>query len=57
MFCFPVELPSVALVGLIVKMADIEHRLTSGTNENIELSALISAFYVTRDLVPIDTET
>jgi replication factor C subunit 3/5 len=44
-------------VGLIIKMADIENRLASGTNENIQLSALLSAFITARDLVPVDTES
>ncbi|XP_021922630.1 replication factor C subunit 5 isoform X2 [Zootermopsis nevadensis] len=52
-----IELPSSALVGLIIKMADIENRLASGTNENIQLSALLSAFIFARDLVPVDTES
>lgn len=56
-FIFLVELPSPALVGLIIKMADIENRLASGTNENIQLSALLSAFITARDMVPVDTES
>lgn len=52
-----IEFPSPALVGLIIKMADIENRLASGTNENIQLSALLSAFITARDLVPVDTES
>jgi hypothetical protein len=56
-FDFLVELPSAALLGLIITMADIENRLASGTNENIQLSALLSAFITARDLVPVDTES
>jgi len=44
-------------VGLIIKMADIENRLASGTNENIQLSALLSAFIVARGLVPAEAES
>ncbi|KAJ4439616.1 Replication factor C (RF-C) subunit [Periplaneta americana] len=51
---YKIELPSAALVGLIIKMADIENRLASGTNENIQLSSLLSAFIFARDLVPVD---
>jgi hypothetical protein len=54
---FLVELPSAALVGLIIKMADIENYLASGANENIQLSALLSAFIFARDMVPADTES
>ncbi|KAJ9586590.1 hypothetical protein L9F63_028367 [Diploptera punctata] len=57
LFVHRIELPSVALIGLIVKMADIEQRLASGTNESIQLSGLISAFVTARDLVPVDSET
>jgi hypothetical protein len=56
-FIFPVELPSPVLVGLIVKMADIENCLASGTNENIQLSALLSAFIIARGLVPAEAES
>jgi hypothetical protein len=56
-FVFLVELPVAALVELIVVMADIENHLASGTNENIQLSALLSAFITARDLVPVDTES
>jgi len=44
-------------VGLIIKMADIENRLASGTNENIQLSALLSAFIIARGLVPTEAES
>lgn len=57
LFVHRIELPSAALVELIVKMADIENRLASGTNENIQLSALLSAFVMARDLVPLDSES
>ncbi|KAK7794516.1 hypothetical protein R5R35_004732 [Gryllus longicercus] len=51
-----IELPPLAAVTLLIKMADIEHRLASGTDENIQLSSLISAFHIARDLVPINSE-
>ncbi|PSN45047.1 Replication factor C subunit 5 [Blattella germanica] len=57
LFIHRIELPSEALVGLIVKMADIENRLMSGTNEGIQLSGLLSAFITARDLVPSEIET
>lgn len=46
-----VEFPSSVRIHLLVKMADIEHRLASGTSEKIQLSALIAAFQVARDMV------
>lgn len=45
---FPVNLPSEVLTELLVKMADIEYRLTSGTPENLQLSALVGAFHLAR---------
>lgn len=51
-FVHKVEIPSKASVGLLIKMADIEYRLASGTDENIQLSALISAFHCARGMIP-----
>lgn len=42
------NLPSEVLSELLVKMADIEYRLTSGTPENLQLSALVGAFHLAR---------
>lgn len=51
-FCFSlVDFPSSVRVHLLTKMADIEYRLSVGTNEKIQLSSLIAAFQVTRDLI------
>ncbi|KAL3278809.1 hypothetical protein HHI36_016332 [Cryptolaemus montrouzieri] len=50
-----IELPFDVMIPLISKMADIEYRLASGTNENIQLTALISAFQAVRDISPPDT--
>ncbi|KAK2837999.1 hypothetical protein Q5P01_015211 [Channa striata] len=38
-------------IGLLIKLADIEHRLASGTNERIQLSSMVAAFQAVRDLV------
>ncbi|XP_044731068.1 replication factor C subunit 5 [Chrysoperla carnea] len=46
-----VEFPSEVFVYLLIKLSDIEMRLATGTNEDIQLSALISAFQIGRDLV------
>lgn len=44
---FPVEVR----MHLLQKMADVEYRLAFGTSEKLQLSALVSAFQVARDLV------
>ncbi|XP_043924232.1 replication factor C subunit 5 isoform X1 [Protopterus annectens] len=46
-----VDFPPSVRIHLLVKMADIEHRLASGTSEKIQLSSLIAAFQVARDMV------
>ena len=43
-----VELPSEVLIELLIKLADIEERLTHGTMERIQLSALVGASYLAR---------
>ncbi|CAL1272481.1 unnamed protein product [Larinioides sclopetarius] len=45
------DLPDDVKIHLLEKMADIENHLASGTSEKIQLSALISAFQVARDMV------
>ncbi|CAL1615733.1 unnamed protein product [Knipowitschia caucasica] len=42
--------PSIRM-GLLIKLADIEHRLASGTNEKIQLSSMVAAFQAVRDIV------
>ncbi|XP_032287214.1 replication factor C subunit 5 isoform X3 [Phoca vitulina] len=51
LFVHRVDFPSSVRVHLLTKMADIEYRLSVGTNEKIQLSSLIAAFQVTRDLI------
>ncbi|XP_076369454.1 replication factor C subunit RfC3 isoform X2 [Tachypleus tridentatus] len=46
-----IEFPVQVKLQLLEKLADIEYRLASGTSEKIQLSSLISAFQVARDLV------
>ncbi|NWX57803.1 RFC5 factor, partial [Promerops cafer] len=46
-----VDFPPSIRIQLLIKLADIEYRLAAGTNEKIQLSSLIAAFQVTRDLV------
>ncbi|XP_044761426.1 replication factor C subunit 5 [Coccinella septempunctata] len=50
-----IEFPFDVMIPLIKKMAEIEHRLASGTNENIQLTALISAFQAVRALSPAES--
>ncbi|XP_077456948.1 replication factor C subunit 5 [Stigmatopora argus] len=46
-----VDFPSSVRIGLLIKLADIEHRLASGTNEKIQLSSMVAAFQIVRDMV------
>ncbi|XP_017283286.1 replication factor C subunit 5 [Kryptolebias marmoratus] len=46
-----VDFPSAIRMALLIKLADIEHRLASGTNEKIQLSSMVAAFQAVRDLV------
>lgn len=47
-----VEFPYDILITLLDKMAQIQVRLAAGSSENIQLTALISAFYFARDITP-----
>ncbi|XP_011432740.2 replication factor C subunit 5-like [Crassostrea angulata] len=49
------DLPINVKIHLLDKMAEVEHRLASGTNEKIQLSSLIAAFQVARDLIVQET--
>uniref|UniRef100_F6VJP4 Replication factor C subunit 5 n=2 Tax=Equus caballus TaxID=9796 RepID=F6VJP4_HORSE len=51
LFVHRVDFPTSVRIHLLTKMADIEYRLSVGTNEKIQLSSLIAAFQVTRDLI------
>ncbi|XP_060928379.1 replication factor C subunit 5 [Limanda limanda] len=46
-----VDFPPHIRIGLLIKLADIEHRLASGTDEKIQLSSMVAAFQAVRDLV------
>lgn len=39
-----IDWPTIVIVQLIIRMADIEERLATGANENIQICALVSAF-------------
>ncbi|XP_051925029.1 replication factor C subunit 5 [Hippocampus zosterae] len=46
-----VDFPPSVRMNLLIKLADVEHRLASGTNEKIQLSSMVAAFQVARNLV------
>ncbi|XP_041643963.1 replication factor C subunit 5 [Cheilinus undulatus] len=46
-----VDFPPAIRTGLLIKLADVEHRLASGTDEKIQLSSMVAAFQAVRDLV------
>uniref|UniRef100_A0A1A8QQ47 Activator 1 subunit 5 n=1 Tax=Nothobranchius rachovii TaxID=451742 RepID=A0A1A8QQ47_9TELE len=46
-----VDFPPAIRITLLTKLANIEHRLASGTNEKIQLSSMVAAFQAVRDLV------
>ncbi|XP_028314280.1 replication factor C subunit 5 [Gouania willdenowi] len=46
-----VDFPPAVRIELLIKLADIEHRLASGTSEKIQLSSMVAAFQAVRDLV------
>lgn len=49
-----IELPVDIMLNLLDDMAEIENRLMIGTNENIQLTALVAAFQKARDLDPVE---
>lgn len=49
-----VEFPYEILTALLDKMAEMEQRLAAGANENIQLTALISAFQYAKELHPAE---
>ncbi|KAL1140224.1 hypothetical protein AAG570_000156 [Ranatra chinensis] len=48
-----IEIPSEVLIELLIKMSDIEHRLTAGTSEKLQLSALVGTFYLARTKIEV----
>ncbi|KAG9339615.1 hypothetical protein JZ751_023506 [Albula glossodonta] len=50
-----VDFPPSVRMGLLIKLADIEYRLASGTNERIQLSSMVAAFQAVRDMVVNDS--
>ncbi|KAL3975422.1 hypothetical protein ACER0C_021308 [Sarotherodon galilaeus] len=46
-----VDFPPAIRISLLIKLADVEHRLASGTSERIQLSSMVAAFQAVRELV------
>ncbi|KAJ3603741.1 hypothetical protein NHX12_028482 [Muraenolepis orangiensis] len=46
-----VDFPPAIRMGLLIKLADVEHRLAAGTNEKIQLSSMVASFQAVRELV------
>lgn len=46
-----VDFPPAIRISLLIKLADVEHRLASGTSEKIQLSSMVAAFQAVRELV------
>ncbi|XP_041350244.1 replication factor C subunit 5-like [Gigantopelta aegis] len=50
-FVHRVDLPVHVRIHLLEKLADVEYRLASGTSEKIQLSSMIAAFQLARNLI------
>nr|XP_002129710.1 replication factor C subunit 5 [Ciona intestinalis] len=51
LFVHEVHFPVAVRIYLLDKLADIEHRLASGTSEKLQLGSLVSAFQHARNIV------
>lgn len=49
-YFFLVEFPDSILIDLIIKLAEIEKRVSIGCSETVQLNALVSAFQNARDI-------
>ncbi|XP_059405560.1 replication factor C subunit 5 [Carassius carassius] len=49
-----VDFPPSIRMGLLIKLANIEYHLASGTSEKIQLSSMVGAFQAVRDIVVSD---
>lgn len=54
-FILLVELPMSVMNKLIVKMAQVEERLSKGCSEAAQTAALVSAFFISRDMVSLES--
>ncbi|CAD1470103.1 unnamed protein product, partial [Heterotrigona itama] len=48
--CYCIELPDSILINLIIKLAEIEKRISIGCSEMVQLNALVSAFQSVRNI-------
>lgn len=54
LYVMRIELPMSVLNKLIIKMASIEERLAKGCSEGPQITALIGAFFLIRDMVTLE---
>ncbi|XP_078598162.1 replication factor C subunit 5-like [Branchiostoma floridae x Branchiostoma japonicum] len=50
LFVHRIDFPMAVKMVLLQKMADVEYRLSAGTNEKLQLSSVIAAFQVVRNV-------
>eukprot|EP00095_Tigriopus_kingsejongensis_P002964 snap_masked-scaffold1455_size40601-processed-gene-0.3 protein:Tk02964 transcript:snap_masked-scaffold1455_size40601-processed-gene-0.3-mRNA-1 annotation:"replication factor c subunit 5" len=50
-FVHRLELPQAIKIHLLIRMAEVEHRLLNGANENTQLGSLLAAFQATREMI------
>ncbi len=46
-----IEFPKNVLIHLIIKLSELEHRLSNGTSEKLQMSSLISIFISARGMI------
>ncbi|KRX48769.1 Replication factor C subunit 5, partial [Trichinella murrelli] len=51
LFVQKVEIPALVRIYLIDRLAEIEESLTRGASDKLQLSALIAAFHIARDII------
>ncbi|EDW76049.1 uncharacterized protein Dwil_GK15259 [Drosophila willistoni] len=54
LFVMRLELPMSVMNKLIIKLAQIEERLSKGCTEGAQIAALVSAFFICRDMVSLE---
>lgn len=47
-----IDFPSEVLMDILIKLADLEHRLSAGCHENLQLPSLIAIFQSPRNTLP-----
>lgn len=50
--CAEIQLPDTMRIFLTRHLADVEYRLAKGSNEAVQLSAMVGAFFASRSLLP-----